>query len=209
MLGSSELKHIDRKLFLEAYRASFPGKMVPQQIRGLQQLLDFLEADSEVEDIRWAAYMLATVKHECADTWQPIVERGHRSYFDKYEPSTSLGKRLGNKAEGDGYKTRGRGYVMITGLDNYSRMNRLLGLTGTEDDILVDPDRALKPEIAYRIMSLGMRKGLFTGRKLADYIAGEQRDYINARRIVNSLDRAHLIASYASNIELALREALI
>jgi hypothetical protein len=34
---------------------------------GQEAILGFLEQDPDVADVRWAAYMLATVKHECAD----------------------------------------------------------------------------------------------------------------------------------------------
>ncbi|HET6495589.1 MAG TPA: hypothetical protein VFH61_09525 [Thermoleophilia bacterium] len=197
----------DRKRFFDAYRLAFPGKLVVEQVRGLQDILEAMEADADLTDIRWAAYMLATVKHECDNTYQPIVERGPRSYFDKYEPNTPKGKRLGNKVMGDGYRTRGRGYVMLTGLDNYLRMNRLLGLAGTEDDIVADPDKAMKPSIAYRIMSLGMRRGVFTGKKLSDYIMGERCDYPGARAIINLRDRAALIAGYAAHFETILKNA--
>ena len=42
-----------------------------------------------------------------------------------------------------------------------------------------------------------MEKGLFTGKKLADYFDKNEQDWINARRIVNGLDRAEKIAGYA------------
>jgi hypothetical protein len=39
-------------------------------------LLSGLGEDPDVTDIRWAVYMLATVRHECANTWRPIEEYG-------------------------------------------------------------------------------------------------------------------------------------
>lgn len=104
----------DRELFFAAYRRAYPSRLNQSQVDGLNTLLSSIEGDQSITtDIRHVTYMLATVKHECADTWQPIVERGARAYFDKYEPNTSLGRRLGNRVIGDGYRTRGRGYVMI------------------------------------------------------------------------------------------------
>ncbi len=98
-------------------------------------------------DIRWGAHMLATIKHECADTFQPITERGAKAYFNKYEPGTSIGKNLGNTVKGDGYLYRGRGYVQITGRANYQKLSSVLGLTG-EDDLIMHPDHALHPDVA-------------------------------------------------------------
>ena len=153
--------------------------------------------------------MLATVKHECGDTWQPIIERGPRSYFDQYETGTAKGARLGNTHAGDGYRYRGRGYVQITGRGNYVRLTSALAL-GADANLEHDPDHTLRPAIAYGIMSVGMRKGLFTGKKLSDYISRSSGcDYKQARRIINGQDRAALIADYAATLEDILRASIM
>ena len=41
----------------------------------------------------------------------------------------------GNQASGDGYKFRGRGYIQLTGKDNYSAFDKVV-----DDDILANPD---------------------------------------------------------------------
>jgi putative chitinase len=193
--------------FFNGYRGVY-GKLNTQQVSGLDNLIGYIELDSEVTDLRWAAYMLATVKHECADTYQPITERGPKSYFNKYEPGTSIGRNLGNKVKGDGYLYRGRGYVQITGRANYQKLSNDIGLTG-EDDLILNPDHALHPDVAYRIMSYGMRNGVFTGKKLSDYIKGTTCDYTNARRIINRLDQAVKIKGYAVNFESILKNSVI
>lgn len=193
--------------FFNGYREIY-GKLNQTQVSGLDNLIGYIELDTDVADIRWAAYMLATVKHECADTFQPITERGAKSYFDKYEPGTSIGKNLGNTVKGDGYLYRGRGYVQLTGRANYQKMSTNLGLTG-EDDLIVHPDNALHPEVAYRIMSYGMRNGSFTSKKLNDYINATKCDYTNSRRIINGTDRAAKIKGYAVNFESVLKNSLI
>jgi hypothetical protein len=194
-------------VFFNNYRTVF-GKLNQTQVSGLDNLLGYIEIDPDVSDVRWAAYMLATVKHECADTYQPITERGAKSYFDKYNAGTPIGKRLGNTAPGDGYNFRGRGYVQITGRANYQRLSAALAL-GPEDDLVANPEHALHPDIAYRIMSYGMRNGTFTGKKLNDYITGQKCDYTNARRIINALDKAALIKGYAVNFEAFLSNSMI
>mgnify|MGYP000863126929 FL=1 len=45
-----------------------------------------------------------------------------------------------------------------------------------------------------------MYEGLFTGKKLSDYINIISEDYFNARKIVNGLDRADIIAGFAQSI---------
>jgi putative chitinase len=199
-------KFDDQKL-LSAYVAAFPGPTPrADQVAGAGKLMGFISADPAISDIRWAAYMLATVKHECADTWVPINERGSSDYFHKYEADTPLGHRLGNTQDGDGFRFRGRGYVQITGRANYDNLGRQIGLN---DGLLKNPDQALDPQIAYKIMSLGMRKGCFTGKKLSDYINQNTSDYVNARRIINGTDQAERIAGYAAKLQQVLTAALM
>jgi predicted chitinase len=151
--------------------------------------------------------MLATVKHECGNEWRPITERGSKAYFNKYEPGTTIGKNLGNTNPGDGWRYRGRGYVQITGRANYARMTKALEL-GPDENLIDDPDQALRPSISYRVMSIGMRQGMFTGKKLSDYITSDKCDYKNARRIINGTDRWELIKGYAETIEKILLGAM-
>ena len=198
---------VDHTRFFNAYRSAY-GRLSQATVNGLELLGRNMVEDGELKSVQWAAYMLATVKHECANRWMPITEYGRRDYFDKYETGTRLGRRLGNTEPGDGYRFRGRGYVQITGRANYARMTEALAL-GDDEDLVRDPDQALRPVIAYRIMSLGMRKGLFTGRKLADYINDAGCDYKEARRIINGQDQAELIAGYAETLEAILREAIV
>ena len=189
-------KRIDRDAFFSGYRKRF-GRLSQSQVDGLNDLLGFVERDENFTDPRQIAYMLATVKHECADTWKPVVERGPIDYFDKYEPGTKIGDRLGNTEPGDGYRYRGRA--------NYRRAGRRIGMNTL---LLEDPDLVLKPGIAYQVMSVGMRWGIFTGKCIGDYIDGERCDYKNARRVINGLDRWDVIARYAEAFEAILSEAL-
>lgn len=193
--------------FFNGYRKIY-GKLNQTQVSGLDNLLNYIEQDADVADVRWAAYMLATLKHECADTYQPITERGAKSYFDKYDAGTALGKQLGNTVKGDGYLYRGRGFVQITGRFNYQSLGAKLGLTG-DDDLVLRPDHALHPGTAYRILSYGMRNGTFTSKKLADYINAKGADYRQARRIINGLDKADLIQGYATNFEAVLTSSVV
>lgn len=195
---------INHQSFFTAYEERF-GPLPAPKLAGLDLLLGYLQLDPDVTDIRSAAYMLATVKHECGDVWMPITEWGNDAYFFKYEPNTPLGIVLGNTEPGDGKRYKGRGYVQITGRANYHKLGRRLGLC---DGLVSEPDRALDPLTAYRIMSVGMREGLFTGRRLDTFINADDTDYLEARRIINGTDHAATIAAYALGLEQSLYIAL-
>ncbi|MBI3229378.1 MAG: hypothetical protein HYZ45_04095 [Burkholderiales bacterium] len=145
--------------------------------------------------------MLATVKHECANTWQPIAEYGKGKGL-KYGVSVNVDGPEGQTLSNVYY---GRGYVQLTWDYNYKKMDQALGLSGQQSSMYWYPDNALNADIAYRIMSYGMQHGSFTGKKLADYINASECDYVNARRIINGTDQASVIAGYAENIEYLLR----
>ena len=89
----------------------------------------------------------------------------------------------------------GRGFVQLTWYELYEKMGKLLGI-----DLLNNPELALIPENASKILVTGMMKGLFTGAKLPKYINVKIKDYFNARQVVNILDKAELIKGYALKI---------
>lgn len=184
---------MSRTEFFAAIRPMFGGQLSQKQVDGIEALL----AATEGLPITHRAYLLATGKHETADTMQPITEYGGRKYFDKYDTG-KMAKALGNTPEddGDGYKYRGRGFVQITGRANYAKAGDWLKL-----DLLGNPDLALQPTVAAKILVRGCTNGWFTGKKLSDYLPG---DYVNARRVINGTDRAALIAGYAANFERAI-----
>ena len=140
------------------------------------------------------AYMLATSYHETAYTMLPIKEYGSYKYLSKYDTGR-LAKILGNtpEADGDGVFYAGRGHVMITGLDNYKRFSKLLGI-----DLVQFPDLALDPVISAKILTIGSLRGLFTTRKLSDYLrVGKRLEFVRARAVINGNDDALEIAIHA------------
>jgi hypothetical protein len=203
------VRRINRQKFFAGYKTAFGG-LTQGQVSGLESLLSSLERDKELPYITYMAYMLATLKHETADTFQPITEYGGQSYFSKYDPvladtatRRATARANGNTQKGDGYKYRGRGFVQITWKNNYKRLGDAVGC-----DLVNYPEKALDPVVAYQVMSYGMRKGIFTGKKLADYMSANKADYREARRIINALDKADTIKNYAVNFEKILRNSI-
>lgn len=131
------------------------------------------------------AYIIATAKWETNHQCIPVKEaywlseewrKKHLRYYPYY----------------------GRGYVQITWKENYEKFCKLLNI-----DLVGDPDLALRPEIASKIIVHGMRDGLFTGISLDDVTYSDGSvDFIKARRIINGNDKANTIASIAKTIDI-------
>lgn len=156
--------------------------------------------------VSWAAYCLATPVVETAGTMQPIKEMGGAAYFrrmyDIEGERPAKAKELGNLTPGDGARYCGRGYVQLTGRANYAKAEAALGVP-----LVADPDLALNPDIASKIMRRGMQEGWFTGKSLSTYLprVADIHNFTNARRIINGQDRAVEIAGYALEFQAALQ----
>ncbi len=168
--------------------APFQGRLSQPQVDGFNALGETWQHDGD-GDPHKLAYVFATAYLETAFEMQPIREIGH-----------GKGHQYG-KVDATGKAPYGRGFVQLTWRDNYLRADRELGLGGR---LAANYDLALDPDIAAKIAVRGMMQGWFTGKKLGDYIRPASVDYVNARRIINGLDRAQTIALYASNFGRAL-----
>lgn len=191
---SAEDKHysIDKALFYKQYRSKF-GTLTQTKVNGLNFLMHKIEQDKEPSlhnASLWkqeVAYMLATIKHEVADRYQPITEFSNTT-CRRYDGGCSY---------------KGRGYVQLTHQYNYQKLSSVVGV-----DLVANPLKALDADISYRVTSYGMHHGIFTGRGLNKYINENLTDYVNARRIVNGKDKASLIAGYARRFESILRSSV-
>lgn len=95
---------------------------------------------------------LATIRAE-SEGFVPIDEFVSRYNtetvaFDRYEPGTAIGARLGNTEPGDGARFKGRGFIQLTGRDNYTRIGRKIGA-----DLIGNPALANDSETAGRILA--------------------------------------------------------
>ncbi len=191
---------INRNFFFTQVRSTlFDGMLKQQQVNGITAILDEWETDKAKKDDRWLAYMLSTVHHETAATMQPIEEFGK-----------GKGRRYGKQIRMNGkpYTNTtnifyGRGFVQLTWYDNYEKAGKKL-----KQDFIQHPENVMELTNATKIMFAGMAEGWFTGKKLGDYFNIIKEDWVNARRIINGLDRADWIASYAKKYYAAISYTL-
>lgn len=179
----------DRKTFFEGFRDRLDSTIEQEQVDGLEFLLSRFESDPQWRDVRHIAYGLATVFHETAGSFQP-VEEGY--YLGRRAKAFQKTLRY--------YPHFGRGYVQLTWPANYKKAGKAFGV-----DLMGNPDLALDPDIAFKCLG-GMFLGWY-GAKLGTYINANKTDYVNARRCVNILDKAGLIAGYARSFEKILRSS--
>lgn len=183
---------------------------------------DIMEA-GEGLPLSHLAYVLATAYGETGGRMKPVEENlrytspnrvedvfshrrrkgipGHKLVRDPVKlANTVYDGVLGNDSPGDGWTYRGRGYVQITGKDNYRRMSQLVGI-----DLVKEPDRALSPKVSAKILVEGMRRGMFTGESLFDHLPTDGRawrmGFVKARRIVNGSFEAEKYADLAMKFQ--------
>jgi hypothetical protein len=124
---------------------------------------------------------LATIRAE-TEGFVPIDEGKSRfntspggSPFDLYEAGTSIGARLGNTEAGDGPRFKGRGYIQLTGRDNYTRIGPLIGV-----DLVSQPTAANDPTTAGLILAQFLKK---SETRIRNDLASN--DLLDARKAVN------------------------
>lgn len=184
--------NIDLHAFFTSIRPLFGNMLTQGQVNGCQTILTAWEA-SDQTDIRWLAYQLGTTKWETGNTMQPIAEGGHGE-----------GHSYGVVDE-TGKAPYGRGDVQITFRRNYVLADQKLGLNGA---LAANYDLALQPDIAAQILIRGTAEGWFGKYKLGDFINADKCDYLHARQVVNLMDQATTIATYAKHFEDALHASI-
>lgn len=180
---------IDRSKFYGVIRGAF-GSISQSQVDGFEAIFDAWEK-RQLQDIRWLAYMLATTWHETARTMQAIEEygKGRDRTYGKEDPNTKK-------------SYYGRGLVQLTWSHNYKKMSSIIY---GDESLYLHPELALDLNCAVEILFTGMTEGSFTGRKLLNYFNATRNDPVNARKIINGLDKAVMIAGYHKKFLEALK----
>lgn len=200
------------------------NRLTPTNQTGLKYILTTAKTDKDLASIAEFAYMLATTKHETAHTFRGIEEYGKgagKTYGTEItitDPATK--KKYKNKYYG-------RGFVQLTWGFNYQRLDEKLGngvfpnknktkaadfnkgftISKPSESIYLNPKKALDNIAAYTGLVWAMQKGIYTTKKIGDYVNTSTIDYFNARRVINGTDKASEIAGYAENIEIILRSS--
>lgn len=182
---------IDRDKFFASVRADpFGGNLTQEQVNGLNYLLDTWEkyyaADNPRDGTMWLAYALATTFHETDQKMVPIEE------YDKSQPYAQPKGEYGNCYYG-------RGHVMLTHPENYQKGEAMLrDKHGIECPMYEYPHRMLEDEPSALVLFDGSINGWFTGVGLPQFFnaAKSVEDPYNARKVINALDKADLIAGY-------------
>ena len=88
------------------------------------------------------AHFIAQVAHE-SGAFQYLKEIASGAAYD----TGRLAARLGNtpEADGDGQKYKGRGYIQLTGTNNYRLFDEF---TGRKHDLMNHPERVEQPDLA-------------------------------------------------------------
>ncbi len=128
------------------------------------------------------AYVLATVEHETARTFQPVREAFWLT--EEQRRTNPIIRRY--------YPYYGRGYVQLTWKANYQKYSTILGV-----DLVNNADLAMDPNVALFVLVHGFKTGTFTGRKITDYINESKTDFVRARRCINGHDKQFEIAALA------------
>ncbi len=215
---------VKRKEFYQGYRKYFENRLTQGQVDSYEAI--FNEYDRYEDDALKApapynrrdvlkaqlAYILATAYLEVGPSMQPLREgpasrilKGELVSDEEARAHVNWMYRKGiisrDYAKPDpetGQSYYGRGFVQLTHKENYRKVGEMLGLG---NEFVLFPDSVLRHYWAARILVFGMAKGIFTGHGLFRYINSDKVDYYHARRIINGMDRAAIIAGYAERFE--------
>jgi putative chitinase len=124
--------------------AQMPASAPKQQSSPVEYLKTAAMANG-IQGVELAQF-LAQCAHETAN-FASMEERGSTAYFTKkYETNPRKSRILGNKVKGDGERFKGRGYIQLTGRDNYTRAGTALGLP-----LAQQPELAARPDVAAKV----------------------------------------------------------
>lgn len=190
---------IDRDFFY----SSFSGDTIWNKAE-LNRLFDFIDISELVLRTDEMAYILATIRHECGQTLLPTQEetdvRRAPWLKGKYLPYMLGLDYDGKPHPKTGHLYFGRGYTQNTWYCNYKKISEIIGR-----NVVNNPDLLLVPEISWQVTETFMYRGLYTGKRMADYFHDGVSNFLGARSIINPYDHANIIRDYALQFFYAIR----
>lgn len=174
--------------WINAIEKAFNKTLSIQQEESVLQLSNAFNKYGD-GDINKLAYIMATAKHE--SRLLPVREGFAKTDAGAKKVVQDAGRWYAKQPNTNYY---GRGLVQITLLSNYKQASEGLGI-----DFVNHPDKVLNTKYAAEIAVKGMLNGWF-GKPLNNFVNNQEVDFYNARKSVNVLDRAELIAGYARDI---------
>lgn len=188
---------MDRKVFFDSIRGTglFGKALASSHVTGCEALLD-ASMEWGLTNPHHVAHVLAHAHHETGAYMLPIKETVQAHHVDKNPSDAEVIRRLDvawKKGQLSWVSTPywrdgwfGRGFIQITHLKNYLKLGTAIGV-----DLVANRDASLNPAISAATAVVGMRDGLFTGKKLSDYkfpdaLTAKPKE--NPRRIVNGED---------------------
>lgn len=188
-------------------------------------LLDEWEGRPDLTDLRWLAYILATVEYETGGAMTPLEEEGKGAghsygwfFTDSgdviVEPATILdgdGEIVPNPIAGepvkvlpegvDGHQYYGRGY-----LPRHTFTRRAYQWASVGINLVHEPERLLDPAVAAKVAIDSMTAGLngSTNLTLRQFFNDTREDWREARQIIGGDDEADEIADRGRALHRAL-----
>jgi putative chitinase len=89
----------------------------------------------------------------------------------------------------------GRGFTALKLKEKYSEFGTKLKLA-----LVSNPDLALDPTNAAKILVYGMKNGTFSGEKLSTYVFEDMMNFVSARKVVQDTRDADGVAKIADQI---------
>ena len=175
---------INKKLFFEEYRKHLDKTLSQKEVDAIDKFLDMTNSSfGYFKVVEWA-YIFATVYHETAQTFLPVIEAFWKSEDWRRRNLTRY------------FPYYGRGFVQLTWLYNYRKFTKILGIPLDKK-----PELACDVDIAFGILMHGCKEGIFTGKAIEDYVIDGKPNFIQMRRVINGNDKAELISDYAKEFQ--------
>jgi predicted chitinase len=128
-----------------------------------------------------------TVRFNTIEDAEKLVSQGPEAVAELI-----YGGRMGNKSPGDGYKYIGRGFIQLTGRENYEKVGKLIGV-----DLVNNPELANDPTIAAKIVPAFFKVGGKKPKDLEDI--DKAIDAVGSASAKSRIERKKIAAEYQAN----------